>query len=46
VQKNDVKSFYIQFHTKRRSQKLKQTCIDEQSEELAGTGAILGESLF
>ena len=31
---------------KRRSQKLKQPCIDERSEELAGTGAILGESLF
>ena len=33
-------TFITQLSAKRRSQKLKQPCIDERSEELAGTGAM------
>jgi hypothetical protein len=46
AKKNENNSLINGIVKKRRSQKLKQPCIEERSDELAGTGAILGESLF
>ena len=46
AKKNENNSLINGIVKKRRSQKLKRPCIEERSDELAGTGAILGESLF
>ena len=46
AKKNENNSLINGIVKKRRSQKLKQPCIEERSDELAGTGAILARAFF